>query len=278
MSELLYHFCNTDVFFNIIKNSTIWLSDVSKSNDYQECVLCLDLVNREMEKFFSSNAEDLDAWKDGFDIGRQVYEGITTFCACFSDGQDQLSQWRGYADNGAGLSIGFDKTFLLELNTVNKCNIAFSRVIYDDIQAYVNRLVKSNIHKLSSKGIGHIALELPANYRLKFPFIKNPSFKEEREWRAVVCSSIDNHNIRCAKNFSFSKINYRVAHKQIIPYIEMNFSQIKQQLIKEIWIGPKSKITISDIVHLLNFYGYYDGIAHNSEHPILIRESSCSYR
>lgn len=57
MSELLYHYCNTDVFFNIIKNSTIWLSDVSKSNDYQECVLCLDLVNREMEKFFSSNAE-----------------------------------------------------------------------------------------------------------------------------------------------------------------------------------------------------------------------------
>ena len=54
MSELLYHYCNTDVFFNIIKNSTIWLSDVSKSNDYQECVLCLDLVNREMEKFFSS--------------------------------------------------------------------------------------------------------------------------------------------------------------------------------------------------------------------------------
>jgi len=41
-------------------------------------------------KFFSSNAEDLDAWKDGFDIGRQVYEGITTFCACFSDGQDQV--------------------------------------------------------------------------------------------------------------------------------------------------------------------------------------------
>ncbi len=52
MSELLYHYCNTDVFFNIIKNSTIWLSDVSKSNDYQECVLCLDLSTERWKNFF----------------------------------------------------------------------------------------------------------------------------------------------------------------------------------------------------------------------------------
>lgn len=36
MNEVVYHYCSVDTFFNIIKNSSIWLSDIAKSNDYQE--------------------------------------------------------------------------------------------------------------------------------------------------------------------------------------------------------------------------------------------------
>ncbi len=34
MSEpnVLYHYCSLDTFFNIIKNRSLWLSDISKSN------------------------------------------------------------------------------------------------------------------------------------------------------------------------------------------------------------------------------------------------------
>ena len=38
---------------------------------------------------------------------------------CFSESEDQLSQWRGYAQNGKGLAIGFDKRILEELNLIN---------------------------------------------------------------------------------------------------------------------------------------------------------------
>ena len=44
MNEVVYHYCSVDTFFNIIKNSSMWLSDISKSNDYQECVRCREFV------------------------------------------------------------------------------------------------------------------------------------------------------------------------------------------------------------------------------------------
>lgn len=50
------------------------------------------------------------------------------------------------------------------------------------------------------------------------------------------------------------------------------------QLIKEIWIGPRSEVEISDIVNFMKMCGYYDGTAFNSDEPIKIRKSGSSYR
>lgn len=44
--ETLYHYCSVETFFNIIKNASLWLSDIEKSNDYEECVVCRELVNK----------------------------------------------------------------------------------------------------------------------------------------------------------------------------------------------------------------------------------------
>ena len=95
---------------------------------------------------------------------------------------------------------------------------------------------------------------------MQFPFVKNPGFEEEKEWRVVVCSTIGHYNIPSSENILFSKVKYRTANNKLIPYIEMNFERVKQSIIKEIFIGPKSEVEVEDIVNLLSFYGYYDGI------------------
>jgi hypothetical protein len=60
----------------------------------------------------------------------------------------------------------------------------------------------------------------------------------------------------------------------------MNFEKVKQSIIKEIFIGPKSEVEVDDIVNLLSFYGYYDGIegGYNSQKPIDIKKSVTTYR
>lgn len=280
MGNILYHYCSVDAFYNILKNATIWLSDVSKSNDYQECVLCRDRVNAAIEKIMSENEEDLEAWKWGIAHGSELNREIYTYCACFSESCDQLSQWRGYANNGKGMAIGFDKDLLQELAEVDKRGISFAPILYDrDKQdEYVKEIVEDNIRKLEFKGIGHVGVELNTNYRLKFPFLKNSSFWEEKEWRIVVCSRPGANQKKVTYNFQFSEVRYRVLDEKLISYIEMDFSKIKKELIKEIWIGPKSEVEISDVENFLYTCGYYEGVAHNTDEPILIEKSSSSYR
>lgn len=280
--EIVYHYCSVETFYNIIKNASIWLSDVEKSNDYQECVACRELVNERMQEYFNKDTQALKAWKFWYEKGVKTDYLIRTFAACFSESEDQLSQWRGYAQNGKGLAIGFDKKILKELNAINQFYIAFGKVIYDNIENYIDDIVEDNIAKLKYKGIGHVALELGQNYKLKFPFIKNSGFREEKEWRGVVSVTIGrngNGNIPSSDKILFSKIKYRVSNDRLIPYIEMNFEKVKQSIIKKILIGPKSEIKIEDVFNFLYYCGYYPIEEEVSfDKPIRIKKSDISYR
>lgn len=280
MNEVVYHYCSVDTFFNIIKNSSIWLSDIAKSNDYQECIRCREIVNKELEEYLRDDVEALQAWRTWYKKGVDSNFLMKTFCVCFSGSKDKLSQWRGYAQDGKGIAIGFDKELLEGLNQISEFHIAFGKVIYDNPEEYVQGIVADNIKKLEYKSIGHVALELSQNYKMQFPFVKNVGFKEENEWRAVVCSQIGHYNIPSSDNIIFSKIKYRAANNKLIPYIEMNFEKVKQNIIKEIFIGPKSEVEVEDIVNLLIYYGYYDEIGreYNFHTLVDIQRSDTTYR
>ena len=51
----------------------------------------------------------LDRW-----LGGRTFDHV--YVGSFSQVQDDLSQWRGYADNGAGVAIGFDLNAILAAN------------------------------------------------------------------------------------------------------------------------------------------------------------------
>lgn len=115
MDEIVYHYCSVDTFFNIIRNSSMWLSDIAKSNDYQECIRCREFVNKGMEEYLRNDVEALKAWKTWYENGVYSNFSMKTFCVCFSESKDKLSQWRGYAQDGKGIAIGFNKDVLEEL-------------------------------------------------------------------------------------------------------------------------------------------------------------------
>ena len=58
------------------------------------------------------------------------------------------------------------------------------------------------------------------------------------------------------------------------------FEKVKQNIIKEIFIGPKSEVEVEDVINLLSYYGYYDGIEeeYNSHTPVDIQKSYTTYR
>ena len=80
------------------------------------------------------DVESLKAWKTWYENGVYSNFSMKTFWFCFSESKDKLSQWRGYAQDGKGIAIGFNKDVLEELNQISKFHTAFGKVIYDNPQ------------------------------------------------------------------------------------------------------------------------------------------------
>lgn len=281
MDQILYHYCGLDAFLSIIKNSTLWLSDIRKSNDYLECVYCRDKINEKIRGFLEDDKEALEAWDFGYNINSDLSMDMISYVACFSENKDQLSQWRGYADNGAGIAVGFSRESFADLKEAAPSHISFRKVIYDEKEQekFIERIARDSIKAMETKPVAQVAAELNQNYRLQFPVLKNASFEEEAEWRIIFNDSFSKRKRHVGKNILFSGIRYTVREKRLVSYIEMDFSKLKYNAIKEIWIGPKAEVEIPDILHLLDVYGYYDGVEnYNESAPIKIAHSASSYR
>ena len=281
MNQILYHYCGLDAFLSIIKNSTLWLSDIRKSNDYLECVYCRDKINEKIRGFLEDDKEALEAWDFGYNINSDLSMDMISYVACFSENKDQLSQWRGYADNGAGIAVGFSRESFADLKEAAPSHISFRKVIYDEKEQekFIERIARESIKAMETKPVAQVAAELNQNYRLQFPVLKNASFEEEAEWRIIFNDSFSKRKRHVGKNILFSGIRYTVREKRLVSYIEMDFSKLKYNAIKEIWIGPKAEVEIQDILHLLDVYGYYDDVEnYNESAPIKIAHSASSYR
>lgn len=275
-NDVVYHYCSVEAFLNIIQSSTLWLSDVLKSNDSKEETWIREKINDKIEKLLTEiDLRALEAWQTWSQINNTL--SGTIYVSCFSQQKDCLSQWRGYAQDGQGMAIGFSKEFLQILN--RPYSLKFDRIIYKErIQnKFISKIVNENIKKMTRTGVGHAALELTSNYMLDFPLYKNPSFEDENEWRIILLSNPDHQGNGSFRDFKFLAPKFRVNNGSIISYIEMDFSNIKNDFIKEIWIGPKSKIIKKDIVNLLAAEGYYKDTPYNENEPILIEYSKSSY-
>ncbi len=283
----MYHYCSTEVFEKIIVNKKLRLSDITKSNDFQEIVWTskhiLDMFLRnyneskciKLEKPYSK--EDFKklleaSFEDYFESG--LYSFPT---CCFSEDGDLLSQWRGYADDASGFSIGFNKNALLNLGVFSGsdiCNtntIAFGKITYEDNMYFVDQSAKDCLKDLKrEKSIdGNKSDLLPKQKTIidkwmltllrSALYVKNPFFKEEKEWRLTYCWNTNScpKNVQITNNLLLTKIDFYVRENNIVPYVDLDFSR-QEHFVKEIIIGPKCKVTKENIKYFLKLNGIGD--------------------
>lgn len=279
-NDVVYHYCSLDTFLSIIQNSKIWLSDVLKSNDKLEYLWIRNRVNDEIKVLLSENKKALKIWNKFEKLGSEITNQII-YTACFSEAEDSLSQWREYAQGAEGIAIGFSKTYLRALNSDNRPYLTFEKVVYEAEKqsGFIKSEAKAKIETMQFKPVGHVAMELDIDYSLEYSLHKNPSFVEEREWR-IIFLSLPRRAVSdfALEGFHFSKTEFRSVNGKIVSYIELDFERIKRQLIKKIYIGPKSKVSRQDIQNVLELNGYYDDVEYNFDMPIPIVHSSSSYR
>lgn len=126
--EVLFHYCSNRSFLSIIQSREIFASELTLSNDALEGRWAKTVFSQ-ICKDDPTLVEHHDELLDRFNFLSEMTSGAMGFC--LSEDGDLLSQWRGYADNGSGVSIGFSRQYFEDLYKKNKEG-PVRKVIYDE--------------------------------------------------------------------------------------------------------------------------------------------------
>lgn len=113
----------------MIKSKELWLTSLALSNDHSEGTWAL---NRWLERFDRHDPNSRLERKVAKVLVERALANNTALGVCFSEEHDLLSQWRGYAQDGAGFSVSFDKEKLEQLSRdcVEWPSLQLSKIIY----------------------------------------------------------------------------------------------------------------------------------------------------
>lgn len=279
---ILYHYCSVDAFMKIIESKTLWLSDLSHANDYFELMWGIKKLLERCQRKYSYNIDVSDL--------KKLYNKHSYYAICFSEKSDLLSQWRGYANDGKGVSIGFN---LNNMKVMKKYphpgqhlleSIGCEKMIYkNNEQNNIIDLFIEDIHKklrniedsppMPPEILWPLLVQNFADY---IPFFKNHSFTEENEWRLVFRDFYMPVFVELNKTTEIYKplgnIKYYSKNDNITNYVEYSFQEyIKSNVIVEINLGPKCKLEKEFTEYFLSNNGY-------NAKKINVKASSASYR
>lgn len=284
--DALYHYCPTNSFTHIVNSRSIWLSSLTLSNDSMEGKIIRDAMIR-LGKRDQLKTDTLQKIETGVQLLEDIFDGLGF---CLSKNGDQLSQWRGYANDAAGVSIGFSKPYLqlLSNNSKNSDKSGFklgqveysleaqeaevektykemSKLIDDGAFKFVGGIFDQRSKEEQDVEQKEVTAKVQRFYMtclLLFPkmfLLKSPAFREEQEWR-LIATSVRNVDDQCL----FRPINDRV-----IPYKVFNLDMSGNAPITEVVLGPKHS-TPPDIVKKF--------LEANGFGKVAVRRSLASYR
>ncbi|RXJ83378.1 DUF2971 domain-containing protein [Arcobacter cloacae] len=271
MGNIMYHYCNVEAFKAIIQNKTLWLSSIYNLNDYKEIHWIKEKVLKKIQEITTKNNYEK------FNTFIKFYENKqpNVYIASFSQGEDLLSQWRAYANDGYGVAIGFNTDYFKENNLIKTSKVLYNESLQEkEIEKILKPLFQMKdrfdfdsyeFEKFSEKIIDDI------NYLSAKS--KNELFMEEQEIRLIHNPIIveDKSTKRFIFENNISPMMFRAVCGNLIPYFELKFDNFENdnEPILEIIKGPKNKFIDQEIRIFLANNGFYN---------VKIKGSKSSYR
>lgn len=263
----LYQYTDVHGLFGICQHQQIWLCDAAFMNDPLEGTWVHHLAMEVAEESLKATAfkrlakrlitpllaplpdiqeEAAHARGDDALFAAMELAFSPAFIASFTTKSDQLSQWRGYGDGGAGASVGFDlrdlsgvalptltgpkppKLFKIEYDEqVQRDELTR---LYQDLQRIMDQhepILENNIHARSRLTTFAFEALRAALNAVKWEF-KSPHYSEEAEWRL------------CFEPGPNPDPEHRVSRGLIIPYFKMDLPKADGRYgVKDIILGPK---------------------------------------
>lgn len=230
----VYHYTSVQVLFEIVRSRRFRLSNVFFMNDYMEVEWLFSLADKRMEERKAESFDNLQTFtrERGFDH---------VFCGCFSRLKDDLSQWRGYADDGRGVCVGVDLERVTQAN--QKTLLRIEEVEYDqDVQRRkVDDILDEFQRELSGRNPRHAGARSFFCLGRLANSSKNPAFCKEQEVRLVLAPAqwptrpkwiYKDHHLESLPH----GIDFCTRRGRIVPYAEITFPV---EAIRRILLGPR---------------------------------------
>ena len=240
--ETIYHYCGVESFFGIIRDKELWLSNCRFMNDYAEHVGMIKRVDDYLEGL--SLGEPQDGFREA--LRSLMAVPMSPHVACFSSAGDVLSQWRAYADDGAGFAIGFSGAAIAgrcdDVQEKTRIMMSLLEVQYEP-NGLFNSLCETIEKCLTDPEVANwekndLVPDAGRAVWLMAAVCKNGGFREEREWRIVTTPKVrlDETRTPTVKG-GVSERRFRVKAGWIVPYFVLRFPGTA---ITEVRLGPKN--------------------------------------
>ncbi|MDI4653185.1 MULTISPECIES: DUF2971 domain-containing protein [Pseudoalteromonas] len=266
---MIYHYCRPEGFLNIVKSQKIWACDLKKMNDPAELVLGFSIIRDLWDTVFP---EQKGTFKDNdIEHVRFFYVGTS-----FSKNKDLLSQWRSYAGDGCGVSIGFLENDLFKANserhqvpvehrkevgseyTVSKPRFKLEDVFYNK-ESFTNFIKDKMLSFRETNGVPFKKKDgepTSLNHVLFYTelmeascLLKSSFYEEEQEVRLF--SSLWYEPLKVQSYSSPSdfdlRLDFRASSNGLIAYTPVRLIGYEHKAIKEVILGPKSESSIEEI-------------------------------
>lgn len=235
--DVVYHYTTAAALKGMLETGRLWATDYRFLNDSTELQYGLDLG----AAFVSKHKKDakrraLVAW---IDLYRSIPTDADYFLFSLSENRDDLSQWRGYAADGAGFTIGFSGQDLRTRSAGEDAEFAFAKVCYDS-ETHLRILdecfeeIFALFEAAISKGVDQkdalefTAVQFDLLSEVLAVYSKHKSFRSENEWRM------------CSQGGEGADVKVRPRGTQLVPYIELctQVETASKLPVVSIGIGP----------------------------------------
>ena len=246
---ILYHYTTMDTFISMMEHSLfhqndnlepthliMWAGHSSYQNDPTECKLYFEGLRKAIENYCLNNSCNLMEEYDK--LINELERGSSLYVISFAEQEDDLTMWRGYGQNGDGISLGFDFSKLPSTLPMYGADCKERKYWSESEPTY---LLYDEIKKCEYVDTNNIKIaEEACNKTLKNIFNKD-------EWTDVKQAIINNAYAPIYKNKKYEAEGeyriikhqimpqYRLADNKLVPYIKIN---IPIECLKRIIVGP----------------------------------------
>lgn len=245
----IYHYTDFNALYNILDKRSIYFTSIEEQNDPLEIHYGLRVI----KKIMSNKCKNWIKIKNIIDKTEKFethYNINNIFIFATSTENDDYAQWIKYSNNGAGVTIRFDRQELLSLmeEKVNANSIVLNYPIqyyHNDQNISINKI--SNFEEIIAEMLDSLydssLVYNTANIRKDYynlmlilaSMIKDKFHITEKEWRfAIVFNPIDesdqnkiilkNNSLKMIRDFNFEKLLD---------------NENSEHIIKGITLGPK---------------------------------------